>query len=95
MSGEPKAGRLAQEFGMHERTLARRLRAQGTSFRTILGEVRHDAGRSLLVDTKLTIADIAYSLGYSEVAAFTTAFKRWSGMTPSEWRAVNRRPAAR
>jgi AraC-like DNA-binding protein len=95
MSGEPKAGTLAQEFGMHERTLARRLRALGTSFRAVLGEVRYDAGRSLLLDTKLTIADIAYSLGYSEVAAFTTAFKRWAGMTPSEWRAVNRRMAAR
>jgi AraC-like DNA-binding protein len=49
-SGEPSAARLAQQFRMHERTLARRLRARGTSFRANLDQVRHDVARALLAD---------------------------------------------
>ena len=90
VTGEPSAARLAQEFAMHERTLARRLRAQGTSFRAVLDEVRYDAARALLVDTSLTITSIAAALGYAEVAPFSKAFHRWSSMAPSDWRAVNR-----
>ena len=95
VAGEPKAAGLAQSFAMHERTLARRLRAQGTSFRAVLDEVRYDVARALLVDTNLTTADIAASLGYSESAPFIRAFNRWAGASPGEWRAANRGSPAR
>lgn len=91
VAGEPKAARLAEEFAMHERTLARRLQARGTSFRAILDEVRYDAARALLADTNLTSTDIAASLGYSEAAPFIRAFNRWAGMSPGDWRAAHRR----
>lgn len=89
-SGEPNAAKLAQQFRMHERTLARRLRARGTSFRAILDQVRHDVARALLIDTNLTIDSVGVALGYSEVAAFSRAFRRWSGISPSDWRAAHR-----
>jgi AraC-like DNA-binding protein len=95
VTGEPKAAALAQAFAMHERTLARRLQARGTSFRAILDEVRYEAARALLVDTGLTITSIATSLGYAEVAPFSKAFHRWSQMSPSDWRAANQRQAPR
>lgn len=90
LTNEPKAARLAQQFAMHKRTLARRLRAHGTSFREVLDEVRYEVARSLLVDTRLTTADIAWSLGYSEAAPFIRAFHRWSGMSPGKWRGERR-----
>jgi len=94
VAGEPKAARLAQQFGMHERTLERRLRARGTSFRAILDQVRNDVARALLIDTNLTMDRIGLALGYSEVAAFSRAFRRWSGMSPSDWRTAHRDSSA-
>jgi AraC-like DNA-binding protein len=46
--------------------------------------------RALLIDTSLTIDSVGVALGYSEVAAFSRAFSRWSGMSASDWRAAHR-----
>jgi AraC-like DNA-binding protein len=82
---------LAQHFAIHRRTLNRRLRAEGTGFKRIVDEIRSATARQLLADTELSLAHIAAVLDFSEPAAFTRAFRRWSaGVTPSAWRVQHR-----
>jgi AraC-like DNA-binding protein len=76
----------AQQLALHRRTFNRRLRAQGTSFREILDDVRHEAARQLLRDTALPVIGIAEALGYAEASSFNHAFRRWSGLAPTAWR---------
>jgi AraC-like DNA-binding protein len=80
---------VAGLFAVHPRTLNRRLRAEGTTFNTLLAEARYEVARQLLRDTRMQIADIAIVLGYAESAAFNHAFRRWSGFTATAWRAKN------
>ncbi|MCP4285709.1 MAG: AraC family transcriptional regulator [Gammaproteobacteria bacterium] len=80
---------IAEKLGMHERTLNRRLREEGTSFRRELGEVRYELAQQLLTDNRILLSNIAGALGYADTTAFSRAFKQWSGITPTEWRARN------
>ncbi len=82
---------LASLLAMHRRTLNRRLGVEGTRFRTMVNEVRFEIARQLLADTGLSFGQIAAALDYAEASAFTRAFRRWSGQTPSAWRAMHRR----
>lgn len=93
LEGDGKAASLAEQFSMHRRTLARRLRIQGTTFLAVLDDVRYEVARSLLVDTALPVTRIASSLGYGDGTAFSRAFRRWSGTSPAQWRLRNKRPA--
>lgn len=77
---------VAQTLEMHRRTLHRRLRECGTTFRQVLDEVRYDTARHFLCTTDMPLTEIAVALGYAEVTAFTRAFRRWSGETPSRFR---------
>jgi len=85
--GKARAGAVAQRLGVSERTFARRLAAEGITFSELLEHLRADLGRRYLADRDLSISQIAWLLGYREVGAFSHAFKRWTGMTPSELRA--------
>jgi AraC-like DNA-binding protein len=78
---------IARVFGMHERTLNRRLMAEGTSFRHELEQVRYTVSQQLLSGTTAILAEVAISIGYADASAFSRAFKRWSGVTPAQWRA--------
>ncbi|WP_246208061.1 helix-turn-helix domain-containing protein [Bradyrhizobium rifense] len=60
----------------------------------ILGELKIDLAKSYLKKDELPISQTAWLLGYGEVSAFTHAFRRWTGMTPRQWRAVNDPPGA-
>ena len=71
---------------MSERTLARRLSDEGLSFTEILQQLRRDLAIRYLDDRKLHVSKIAWLLGFQEVSAFTNAFKRWTGKTPSQMR---------
>ncbi|MGA7980859.1 MAG: helix-turn-helix transcriptional regulator [Chromatiaceae bacterium] len=71
---------------MHRRTLNRRLNAQGTSFKELLQEVRFEISQQLLRDTRLPVVEVAEALGYAAAGAFTRAFQRWSGKSPTAWR---------
>ena len=86
-SRQCSAADIARQLGIHERTLNRRLQAEGTSFRQELEQVRHAASQQLLAGTTQALAEIATSLGYADASAFSRAFKRWSGVTPAHWRA--------
>jgi len=77
---------LAHHFAMHQRTLNRRLKDSGTSFRELYAEARHQTARRLLYDTRSSIDYIATLLGYSDTTAFNRAFSRWEGVPPAAWR---------
>jgi AraC-like DNA-binding protein len=77
----------AERLAMHRRTLSRRLKDGGLGYRGITNEVRFEIARQLLQDTQASLAQISAALGYSEASAFTRAFRRWSGRTPTAWRA--------
>lgn len=81
---------VASQFGIHERTLNRRLQAEGTTYRRVLEEVRYATARQLLATTTMTLSEIAGALDYADASAFTRAFKRWSGDAPARWRARSR-----
>jgi AraC-like DNA-binding protein len=71
---------------MSERTLARRLSDEGLNFTEILQQLRRDLAVRYLNDRRLHVSKIAWLLGFHEVSAFTHAFKRWTGKTPSQIR---------
>jgi AraC-like DNA-binding protein len=86
---ECTASTAAQYIGIHERTLNRRLQKQGTSFRREVSNVRYAMAQNFLTNSEATYAEIALALGYNDATAFNHAFKRWSGMSPSQWRSQN------
>jgi AraC-like DNA-binding protein len=84
--GKPKARLIAGNLHMSPRTLARRLADEGLSFASLLVEMRRTLAARYLEDPGLSISEIAWLLGYEEVAAFTHAFRRWTGQAPSSTR---------
>jgi AraC-like DNA-binding protein len=85
--GKARADGIARQLGMSLRTLERRLRSEGLTFAGILSELRVDLAKRYLREEDLAISKIAWLLGYQDVGAFTHAFKRWTGKSPSEARA--------
>lgn len=77
---------LAEQFAMHPRTLNRRLKDAGTSFRELHGEACYEMARQLLRDTRRNLPSIAALLGYSDETAFIRAFSKWEGISPAKWR---------
>ncbi|HEX2873704.1 MAG TPA: AraC family transcriptional regulator [Polyangiaceae bacterium] len=77
---------LASRLRMSERSLQRRLADEGQTFDGLLDELRHDLAVRYLTDKRIAIAEVAFLLGYSEPSAFHRAFKRWTGLTPSQLR---------
>jgi len=86
LRGEVTAAESAGRLRVHPRALSRHLAAEGTRFQEVLDEVRSGSAKELLAVTDLSIGDIALAIGYTNHAAFDYAFRRWSGMTPSDWR---------
>lgn len=80
------ANSIARLFSMHRRTLNRHLRAEGFSFRQVANQIRFEIACELLENTDMELSQIAAVLRYSELSAFTRAFRRWSGQAPSSWR---------
>lgn len=87
-AGTDSAQAVARVLSLHERTLRRQLAAEGTSLQRLGQEVRFEIASQLLRQTRLPLADIAAALHYAEAPAFTRAFGRWAGATPSAWRAA-------
>lgn len=83
---EPGAESVATRLNCSRRTLNRRLAEYGKSFQQVQDECRLELAKSYLKDRQLSLADISGLLGYSEQAAFSRAFKRWTGTTPARFR---------
>jgi AraC-like DNA-binding protein len=86
-NGFPSLNVTARLCHMTPRTLHRRLIDEGSAFKEILEDVRHMLAVEHLKSGHLTIQEIAYTLGYTDLANFRRAFKRWEGVPPSAYRA--------
>jgi AraC-like DNA-binding protein len=77
---------MAERLGLHPRTLQRRLKDENESYLNIQARMRHRLACQWLRQDEHSIDDISVRLGFSDRRAFTAAFKRWEGVTPSAWR---------
>jgi AraC-like DNA-binding protein len=85
-SGESRAAVVARQLGMSQRSLTRHLAEEGTNFGEILEQLRQRLAARYLADDRMSVQQIAWLLGYSEVGAFNHAYKRWTGTTPRQTR---------
>ena len=81
---------VAKTLDMSARSLRRKLREENSSFRQLVDELRRDLALRYLRDTDLTVEDIAEAVGFSDVANFRHAFRRWTNATPQEFRSASR-----
>lgn len=80
---------IAKLLNMSQRTLQRRLEENNTTFKILVNEVRQELADTYLNDSSLSLTEISFMLGFSEMSAFSRAFKRWSGQSPSDYRIAN------
>lgn len=85
-SGNVTDENVARELYMSSRNLQRQLQSAGTTFTTLLNEIRQDLAEKYLRDQDTSMTEIAFLLGFSESSAFSRAFKRWIGVTPTQYR---------
>lgn len=85
-SGIPSIQQVGEYMGMSNRTLTRRLSEAGLTFRDLIRKTQEGVSKNLLKNTQRSIAEIAFETGFSEQSAFNRAFKRWTGISPSEFR---------
>lgn len=85
-SAQPSIEVVAEAAGMSTRTLQRYLNSRATSYSHLVDQVRFNLAASILKDDSATISEIAYDLGYSNVAHFSRAFSRIAGMSPRVYR---------
>jgi AraC-like DNA-binding protein len=83
---ELDAAAIAGAFHMSPRTLQRRLEGDGTALTDVVARARRDLAEKLLSDASLPLAEVAARCGFSELATFSRAFKRWTGKPPGQWR---------
>ncbi|MBA4286475.1 MAG: AraC family transcriptional regulator [Xanthomonadaceae bacterium] len=84
--GDATLASCAARLNCSSRTLQRRLDAAGSSFQQALDDTRRRLAESWLGDPRLKLAEVAQLLGYTDQAAFTRAFQRWTGSAPGQWR---------
>ncbi len=77
---------VAERLNTSVRTMRRRLSDEGTSYQTILDEVRFNLAQEYLLGTALPLQEVAQLVGFTEPGNFTHAFKRWAGVTPLTFR---------
>ena len=86
-TGNANIDRIAGAMGMSRATLFRRLRVENTSFEMVLDALRHRMALHYLAGRRVSVNETAYLVGFSEPAAFSRAFKRWTGRSPKTARA--------
>ena len=86
VKGEGGIEPLAKAIGTSVRTMQRRLKDAGLNYSELQNDVRKTLALNLLENQTLALAEIAFSLGYSEVSAFNHAFRRWVGQSPGNCR---------
>jgi AraC-like DNA-binding protein len=84
--GEPQRPKIAAILGMSERTLQRRLAAEGTSFQRLLDNTRRELAQHYLCQRNVSLTDIVYLLGFSDQSSFFRAARRWFGSSPRDYR---------
>lgn len=85
-AGQVSMAHVARRLAVSSRTLQRRLREEGTSFKDVVQATRESLARHYLERTRLSATEVAYLLGFEEATSFFRAFHRWTGTTPEAWR---------
>ena len=85
-SGAITEKKMADLLHMSPRSLQRKLEAQQQTYRNLLDQTRQELALQYIQDTRLSIGEMTYLLGFSEASNFTRAFKRWTGQSPREYR---------
>jgi AraC-like DNA-binding protein len=85
-TGDAKMDSVSEKLGVSRQTLLRRLKAEGVTFEKVLSDLRHKMALHYLKDTNLSANEAAYLVGFSDPAAFSRAFKRWTGSSPRTMR---------
>ncbi|HEY8155468.1 MAG TPA: AraC family transcriptional regulator ligand-binding domain-containing protein [Myxococcota bacterium] len=88
LDGYPDVRRTASAIGLSVRTLQRRLAASGFSYSRLIEQERFRTAVRLLADPSIKVTNVAIELGYTDLANFTHAFRRWTGVSPSAFRRV-------
>ena len=91
-TGHPPIERIAGAVNMSVRTFQRRLAEAGRTYKMLLDEVRFVEARRALASSNESLKAISFELGFAEQASFTRAFRRWTGLAPSEYRRRQRLP---
>lgn len=85
----PSLAKVASLLDLEEALIKRKLCAQGVNFNDILKSARQELAMKYLVNSDMQLTEVALALGYSELSAFSRAFRAWSGMTPQKFRKSN------
>ncbi len=87
--GYPYVDQVAEVSGTSLRSFQRQLAKDHVSYSLLIDQVRCEKAISLLKDSTLKLIEISLELGYNDAANFTRAFKRWTGLTPSQFRRLH------
>lgn len=82
----PRVEDIAQELALSVRSLQVNLKSEGTNFQSILKNVRKEVSIVQLKNSELNITDVAFLTGFSDISVFSRNFKKWTGLTPSEFK---------
>ena len=85
-SGKITDATVAAALYRNERTLQRQLNREGTTFKTLLNDIRMDLADKYIRDSQLSLTEISFLLGFAEISSFSRAFKRWTGNSPTRYR---------
>ena len=85
-SGNVTLESVAGQLAMSSRTLTRKLRDRGQTFKELLAGIRRELAEKYIMDNSLTLTEISYLLGFSENSSFSRAYRGWTGMSPSAHR---------
>jgi len=84
--GEPSAERIAQHLHLSPRSLQRHLADEGCSFDLLLNQCRQNLALLHMCEPDSSLSEVAFLLGFADISTFSRAFKRWTGLTPSQYR---------
>jgi AraC-like DNA-binding protein len=87
-TGDVSMDAVAGKLGLSRQTLFRKLKAEGTTFEKVLDNLRHRLAVDYLGGKKVSVNETAYLVGFADPAAFSRAFKRWTGASPRTMRAA-------
>jgi AraC-like DNA-binding protein len=89
--GRPSIDAIASAMHASPRTLQRRLRQEGTTYAQLLDSVRRERTERLVTTGRLSITEIAFLAGFTDLGGFRRAYRRWTGLSPARARAGKRR----
>lgn len=95
LSGDVSSETICRQFAISERSLRRRLAEEGRNLQQVINQTRYEVARHLLQNTDMPVSKIAAALHYADANIFSRAFRNWAGLSPRQWRALDREEDAK